>query len=206
MRANGRRGPRGGGPAPSPAGTLSSRTRSVIAIAMTPSLNASTRFVGVRRPTSRPPVGSGGAARSSRPLDDRRPEGAESVDPEDDLVARLRGSGPSVASLTSSRQPVPTVPDPSRSPGRSRASADARATIAPNENWASGPAPARRLDAVHLGGHGRDPARSRPAPGAGPARRGSRATARSTTRSPCPWRARAGRPSPRAGGRGPTSR
>ena len=60
---------------------------------------------------------------------------------------------PSVASRTSSRQPVPTVPLPMRSPGRRRASADARASISPNENWASDQRPATRLRAVDLGRH-----------------------------------------------------
>ena len=60
---------------------------------------------------------------------------------------------PSVASRTSSRQPDPTVPLPTRSPGRRRASADARASISPNENCASDHRPATRLGPVDLGRH-----------------------------------------------------
>ena len=43
---------------------------------------------------------------------------------------------PRVVSRTSRRQPEPTVPLPSRSPGRRRTSAEARAAISPNEKWA----------------------------------------------------------------------
>src|ERR1019366_5288811 len=48
---------------------------------------------------------------------------------------------PRVASRISSRQPLPTVPLPIRSPGRRPASAEARASIWPNENRASAQLP-----------------------------------------------------------------
>ena len=48
---------------------------------------------------------------------------------------------PRVASFISRRQPEPTVPLPTRSPGRSRTSAEARASIAPKLNCASAHVP-----------------------------------------------------------------
>ena len=76
------------------------------------------------------------ARRSSRPV-----IGAPRSAPTASRAARsraspcrpARASDRSVESLTSRRQPVPAVPDPRISPGRTCTSADARASISPNE-------------------------------------------------------------------------
>ena len=81
--------------------------------------------------------------------DDGRRQLAEALDREGDRVAGLEVA-PEARRLAdlSSRQPVPTVPEPIRSPGTSRASDDARASISPNENWMSDHVP--RLSSVPL--------------------------------------------------------
>ena len=67
---------------------------------------------------------------------------------------RARDIDPRVWSRTSRRQPVPTVPLPRRSPGRRRTSADARAIMSPNENWASDQRPRLVSEPLTVGGHG----------------------------------------------------
>ena len=118
-------------------------------------LHSPSSFVCVRPGRSAPMSATGtdngsifGYDPGQAPGHDRVPEGAESLDPEDDLVAGLEiAAERRVADLEQAARCRPCRCRSGR-PGRSRTSADARASISPNENCASDQRP--RLVSVPL--------------------------------------------------------